>query len=258
VPKRRFPYAFLLRQMTWMEFKIRDQGTLLGFLWTLLYPILMFIVLYALFIRWMGKFVDQYAAYLLIGLVVWNFFHKATSSALMSFHRRRTLAQNFKFPKEIILFSAIGAVLISFLMELLVLLCFLIPLGVYPKLAWLLLPVPLAVLLLFTTAFSMFLPVLAVEYQDMERIWEVLSLALFYLTPIFYPLDIIGEGRRGLLNLNPVTQIMTAVRGCLIDGSLPNPGGLAAVAAAAVILFAAGWMLLRYLEFHIVDKIMEP
>ena len=250
-------YLYLLSEMAWAEFKIRDQGTFFGFLWTLLYPALMLVVLYMLFVKWMGRFVDQYAAYLLIGLLFWNFFQKSTSYALTSLSRRHSLITNFKFPREIIIFSSLASILYAFLLEICVLCVFLLFLGIYPKPAWLMLPPLIVVTLLLTAGVSLFLSLLATEYQDLERIWDVCSMALFYLTPIFYPLSIISERHQPWLLFNPITQILIAVRGCLIDGRLPNAASLAAVTLASGATFAAGIFLLRRYEYHVIDRIME-
>jgi len=248
----------LLRELTWVEFKLREQGTVLGFIWTLLSPLLMFIVLYFLFVRWLGKFVDQYAAYLLIGLVLWNFFQRTTSMALTSFSRRRSLIKNYKFPREIILFSTIGSTLIPFVVELALLLVFILAFQVPPKLTWLFLPAVVAVQLLFVTGVSFFLPLIAAEYRDIERIWELLTMALFYVTPIFYPLSIISEGKRTILLFNPITQILIAARGCLIDGTIQWWPAFGVPLLEGLLLCSVGFYLMRRFEFHIVDRMMEP
>ncbi|MDD5628085.1 MAG: ABC transporter permease [Elusimicrobia bacterium] len=248
----------LLRELTWVEFKLREQGTVLGFLWTLLYPLLMFIVLYLLFVRWLGKFVDMYAAYLLIGIVLWNFFQRTTCLALTSFSRRRSLIKNYKFPREIILFSTIGSTLIPFVVELVLLLGFVLAFRVEPKLTWLFLPAVIAVQIVFVTGVSFFLPLIAAEYRDIERIWEVLTMALFYVTPVFYPLSIISEGKRTLLLYNPITQILIAARGCLIDGTIPLWPSFAVPLLEGLLLCAAGYYLMRRYEYHLVDRMMEP
>jgi ABC-type polysaccharide/polyol phosphate export permease len=202
--------------------------------------------------------VDQYAAYLLIGLVLWNFFQRATSMALTSFTRRRALIKNFKFPREIILFSTIGSALIPFVVEMALLLVFILIFQVPPRLTWLFLPVVLAVQLLFVTGVSFFLPIIAAEYRDMERIWEVLTMALFYVTPVFYPLSIISAGKRTILLYNPITQILIAARGCLIDGQILFWPAFAVPFLEGLLLCAVGFYLMRRFEYHIVDRMMEP
>ncbi|MEK7233000.1 MAG: ABC transporter permease [Elusimicrobiota bacterium] len=251
-----FPYWNLLWEMTRGEILMRDQGTVLGFLWTLLHPILMFIVLYGLFSKWMGKFVDQYVAYLLIGLVLWNFFQKATVYALGSLRRARGTILNYRFPREIAVFSSLGAVCWSSLLEIIVLMLALVLLGQAPHWTWLLLPGLLALELLLATAVGLFLAVWGAEYRDVERIWDVLTSALFYLTPVFYPLDILSPDKRAILHLNPMTHIIQAFRDCAVSGRAPKPASMLILLIGGLILAAAGLSLLRHREFEIADKLL--
>lgn len=251
-----FPYGELLWEMTRGEVLIRDQGTMLGFLWTLLHPALMFAVLYGLFAKWVGKFVDEYVVYLLTGLVLWNFFQKATTAALGSLRRARGSVLNYRFPREIVVFSAVGAVLWSSLLEMAVLLATVIALGQEPNSAWLLLPFIFALEGALATGVGLFLAVWSVDYQDLERVWEVLSSALFYLTPIFYPLSIMGPDKQLLLRLNPLTQLMGAFRSCVIDGLPPDAAPTAAVAVFSVGMLLAGRWLLRRREQELADKLL--
>lgn len=253
---RRFPYWPLLREMTRSEILLRDQGSLLGFLWTLLHPALMFAVLYALFSKWVGKYVEQYVAYLLVGIVLWNFFQKATTYALGSFKRNRGTLMNYRFPREIVVLSSVGAVVWSSLMEAAVLLAALLLLGQPPRWSWLLLPAVFALELALATGAALFLAVLAAEYQDVERIWDVLCSAFFYLTPVFYPLSILSPAKRRLMELNPLAQILAASRACVIGSTAPSAPEVAAVAAGGALLVAAGLAVLRRREFKIMDKLL--
>ena len=255
--KPRFPYRRLLLELVLAEMKLRDQGTALGFLWTLLHPVLMFTVLYMLFIKWVGKFVDQYAVYLLVGIVLWSFFQRATSVAVVSFNRQRLLIMNYRFPREIVVLSPVLAVFWSTLLEFAVLLpCLWLILGVAPRWAWCFLPVLLLVLLALTAGFSLFLAVLGAEYQDMDRIWAVLSSAMFYLTPIFYPMSIIAEGRQKLLLLSPLTQLLIDARACLMQGQAPRLEVLAGLAVLAALSVVAGLGLVRSYQYRLVDRLM--
>ncbi len=252
---RPFPYGHLLYELTRTEVLMRDQGTVLGFLWTLLHPALMFAVLYALFVKWMGKFVDTYAVYLLVGLVLWNFFQKSTTYALGSFRRFRAPVLNYRFPREIVVFASVGAVLWSSAMEFCVLVPVLLALGQPLRWTWLLLPGVFALELLLATALGLFLAVCAVEFEDLERIWDVLTSALFYLTPVFYPLSILSPRYQELMRLNPLMQILQMFRDCVIAGQPPDAGIFLALFALGALGLVAGLALLRRLEFRLADKL---
>jgi ABC-type polysaccharide/polyol phosphate export permease len=251
-----FPYAQLLWEMTYAEVRLRDQGSLLGFAWTLLHPALMFAVLYELFIHWLGRYVPGYAAYLLMGLVLWNFFARATSYAMTSLRRYKSLLRNYRFPREILVLASVAAVLWSTLLELCVLFPLVVLLGHPPTWRWLILPPLVALLTLLVSGLSLFLAILTVEYQDMERIWEIVTTALFYLTPVFYPLYLIEQGKRDLLLLNPLTQVMIAFRAVVMTGQLPSARMLGVLSALGALSCAAGLWALRRLEFQLADKLM--
>jgi ABC-type polysaccharide/polyol phosphate export permease len=251
-------YWNLLWELTRTDFKLRDQGTVLGFLWTLLHPALMFVVLYLLFTKWVGKFVDNYAAYLIIGIVQWQFFEKATSFSLSSLRRKAMLARNFKFPKEIIVLSSVGCVFWSYLLELAVLLLFLFCLGIRPSLCWLALPCAVCGNLLLTLGASLSLSLLAVLYEDIERIWSILTLIGFYMTPIFYPLSILTPGRQELLKLNPMLHVIDAFRFSLIGAPIDVHSGFLYAMLLGAGLSVGALILFRRDPPWIIDRIVEP
>jgi ABC-type polysaccharide/polyol phosphate export permease len=248
-------YWFLLWELTRTEFKLRDQGTVLGFLWTLLHPILMFTVLYLLFISWFDRFVEQYAAYLIVGLVQWQFFEKATALALTSLRRKDGLIRNFKFPLELIVFSSVGSVLVSYLLETAVLLGFLLCLGLRPAAGWVLLPAVVLAHLAFTLGVSLILALCAVEFQDLDRIWGVLTTAGFYVTPVFYPMRLISERYGRVMALNPLLHILGAFRACLVPGQPLRADGLLWVVPLSVVLCAAGVAAFRRGSYWIADRV---
>ena len=244
-------YWFLVWELTRTEFKLRDQGTLLGFLWTLLHPALIFLVLYSLFIKWLGRQTDQYAEYLLIGLVQWQFFEKSTTLGLTSLRRKASLIRNYDFAREIVVLAAVGSVFLSYLLEMLVMLLILLAVGLPLGASWLLLPALMAALLLFALGTSLILALASVEFSDLERIWTILTTAGFYVTPIFYSLQIIDPKLQAVMRLNPLVPLLQGARGCLLPG-VPIPwmelaavvvlGGAATAAAVAIFHRGSGWI----------------
>ncbi|MFC1679800.1 ABC transporter permease [Elusimicrobiota bacterium] len=252
------PYLHLLWELTRTEFQLRDQGTVLGFLWTLLHPALMFTVLYFLFTRWMGRFVDNYAPYLLIGIVQYQFFDKTTCYSLASLRRKGNLVRNFKFPKEIIVLSTVGSNLWSYLLEMAILLVFLLFVGFRPTTAWLLLPLAVLNLVIFTLGVSLLLSLIATEYQDLERVWGIVTTAGFYLTPVFYPLSILAENRQALLRLNPMTHHLDSIRACLMPGAEIHPVGPPVILVAGIFMCLAALKAFYLYDSRITDRLLEP
>ena len=241
-------YLNILRELTVSEFKLRDQSSLLGFFWTLLHPLLLFTVLYFLFTKWMGAFIEHYPLYLIIGIVQWTFFASSTTYALSSLVRRADLVKNLKFPYEIIVISSIFTALISHVFELIVLLVFIAAMGIMPGWLYLLLPLIVLIELMLIIAVSLPLAKLCVYYRDIEHIWSIFTTAGFFLTPIFYSLSIISPERRQLLLLNPVTHIINATRDCLIYHRMPDTWALFAIFCGSAVLAGAGYLLFKHGE----------
>ncbi|MFA6316130.1 MAG: ABC transporter permease [Elusimicrobiota bacterium] len=248
-------YADLFWMLTRTEFRLRDQGTLGGFLWTLLHPLFMFLILYAVFTRMMGSKVENYAAYLLIGVVQWNFFAAATSGGLTSLRRKAGLISHFRFPRVLIVLSSVVAILLSHLLEWLVLLVGLLALGLRPGAGWLLLPGIIVVEAALAAGLSCLLSVAAVHLRDLERAWGIALFGLFFLTPVFYAGDLLGAGGRLMLYANPVAAVIEATRGLLIG---PPPTSLAVLAPAAAVsltLLAGGVLAFPRLSRGIVERL---
>jgi lipopolysaccharide transport system permease protein len=246
-------YFGRLWQLTLCEYKLREQSTLLGFLWTLLQPLLLFSVLYGLFTRWMIPRTQDYAAYLLIGIVQYGFFSGGSSIGLTSLARRSGLLINFTIPRELVVLSTVASVAISYLLELALVLVFVAVGGVRPHAAWLLLPVLVALHLALVVGVSLWVSVVAARFPDWERIWSILMTAGFFLTPIFYTLDSVSPRRRAVLRLNPMTHIIELTRGVLLRGEAPSVWTLAAIAAGVTALCAAGWAFFKRHESDLAD-----
>lgn len=248
-------YWNLLWEMTRCEFKLRDQGTFLGFLWTLISPAVMFLVLHELFTKWMGRFVENYAFYLLIGLLQWGFFANATSNALTSLQRKAGMIQNFKFPREVVIFSSVGVILWSHLLEILVMVALVFFFAKTLAWTWLYLPILVGIEALWVLAVSFFLARFAVEYRDIERAWGILMHAGFFLVPVFYPLQIIAEGKRFWLLLNPIVHIMDGMRACLLRSQVPPLWIVLALIFGGLFLTHLGLRWFRSREGTIVDHL---
>jgi ABC-type polysaccharide/polyol phosphate export permease len=250
-------YWSLVWELTRTEFKLRDQGTLLGFFWTLLHPALMFAVLYAVFVRWLGRGVDFYGAYLLIGLVQWQFFEKATSVGFASLRQKALLIKNFNFAREITVIAGVGSVFLSYVLELAVLLLFLRASGIPLALPWLMLPLQVASLLILTLATALVLALMSVEFQDMERSWSVLTTAGFYLTPVFYPMSVISPAYRSYMELNPMLHVVAGFRACLLPRAESYGVPLVITAVFAVAGLAAVSIFQTRARL-ISDRIISP
>lgn len=200
------------------DLKLKYQGSFLGYLWTLLRPLALFAILYVVFARFvrLGTGIPYYAIYLLLGIVLWGLFSELTAQGLPSVVVRAPLLRRVNFPRYVIVLSVGASVLISFLLNMLVLVLFMILMRVPPRLEMLWI-IPLFIeLVAISLSVALFLSALYVRLQDLTYIWEVFLQAAFYATPIIYPLSLVPKQWASVLVLNPVAQIMQDARHVLV------------------------------------------
>jgi ABC-2 type transport system permease protein len=226
------------------KFKVTYLGTVLGYLWTLVRPLLLFAVLLFVFtqIFKLGGKVDNYPVLLLFGVVLFTFFQEATQKAVTSVVDEEGVVRKTQFPRLTIPLASVLAAVFNLGVNLVAVFIFILAYGVGPYWTWLLLPVLLLPLLVITAAVSAILSALYVRYRDMAIIWSVLATALFYATPVLYPLEIVPEQFRWLILLNPLTPIFLAAREWIIDPAAPGvidaAGGVPELLPAAALFLA--------------------
>lgn len=211
----------ILREMISSDFKVRYQGSTLGYLWSLLRPLLMFAVLYFVFVYIfkLNKGVEHYPVYLLFGIVLWNFFLETTMIGMSSVVSRGDLIRKISIPRYLVVVSSSISAVINLGLNLLVVITFAIFNGVHPTASWLLALPLLVELFIFSTAVAFLLAALYVKFRDITYIWEVATQAGFYGTPILYSLTLVPERYQGLLLLNPLAQIIQDAREVVITST---------------------------------------
>lgn len=204
----------LLKELTKTDFKLRYQGSVLGYMWALLRPLMMFAILYLVFsklLKW-GDQIDHYPVYLLIGTTMWSFFTECTQQGIHAIVQRGDLIRKICFPKYIVVVSATLTAVINMLINLGVILIFALINGVTPSWTWLLVPFVLFELYALSLGIAFLLGAINVKYRDITSIWEVSIQALFYAVPIIYPLTMVPEIAAKLLLLNPIAQAIQDIR----------------------------------------------
>lgn len=205
----------LLSELVRTDFKLRYQGSALGYAWSLLKPLLMFAILYVVFVKFLkiGGDIPHFPIYLLLGIVLWGFFTEMTTQSLGSIVGRGDLIRKIRIPRWMIVFSSSISALINLSLNLLVVGVFLVfnQVDISPSILWL--PLILLEIYLFALGVSLFLAAAFVKFRDIGYIWEVVTQAGFYLTPILYPLSLItNESLQKLLLMNPMAQAIQDAR----------------------------------------------
>ena len=211
----------LLHELVVTDFKLRYQGSTLGYLWSVIKPIFLFAILYVVFGIFMrgNQGIDHYPVYLLLGIVLWSFFAEATSQGLQSIVARGDLIRKINFPKYIIIISGTISALINLAINLVVVAVFMLINGV--TFSWsALMVVPLVIeLYVFALGIASLLSAMNVKYRDVGYLWEIFLQAAFYATPILYALQMVQSIKPSiaqLLLLNPAAQIIQDARYFLV------------------------------------------
>jgi ABC-2 type transport system permease protein len=205
----------LLSELVRTDFKLRYQGSVLGYAWSLLRPLLLFVILYIVFVKFLkfGGDVPHFPIYLLLGIVLWNFFNEMTVQSLGSVVGRGDLIRKIRIPRWIIVLSSSLSALINLALNMVVVVAFMVinHVDITSNIFWL--PLSLLEIYLFALGLSLFLSAAFVKYRDVSYIWEVVLQAGFYLTPILYSLALIpNELFRKLIMLNPMAQAIQDAR----------------------------------------------
>ncbi len=215
----------LLAELVRTDFKLRYQGSVLGYTWSLLKPLLLFVTLYIVFVKFLkiGGGIPHYPIYLLFGIVLWTFFAEITGQGIMSVVGRGDLIRKIRIPRWIIVLSSSISALINLGLNMLIVIVFLFinRVDLLATSLWL----PLILLQIFVLGFgiALFLSALYVKYRDITHIWEVFMQAMFYITPILYPLTMIkNELFHKLLLLNPMAQAIQDARYVLVTHDPQN------------------------------------
>lgn len=217
--KRRYAYSWiLLKQLVQIDFKLRYQGSFLGYLWSLLRPLAIFVILYIVFVKFLkvGQSIPHFPVYLLLGIVLWNFFVEITSGSVGSIVGRGDLLRKINFPKYVIVLAGSFSALINLGINLLVVGMFMILSGVDVSNEAFLAPLLIIELFVFSIGIAFFLSAAFVKFRDIGYIWEVIIQAAFYATPILYPLNIIPVRAAKILILNPAAQVIQDARYLLV------------------------------------------
>jgi ABC-2 type transport system permease protein len=238
------------------EFRKTFFGTALGYVWSLIRPLMLFAVLYVVFTK-IIKFgeVPHYTVLLLFNVVLFGYFQEASGGAVGSVLAQEGIVRKTQFPRLVIPLSPGLVALFTLGLNMVAVLVFILASGITPMWTWLLFPVVLAPLLILTAGLSMLLSALNVRFRDVGIIWVVVAQALFYASPVIYPIDTpaIPETLRNLLLVNPLTPILEQGRHWIIDPNAPGAvaaaGGwvhmLPAIAVFVAVCVAGVWVFKR-------------
>lgn len=247
-----YKYRELIWALALKEIKVRYKRSVLGFLWALLNPALMMVVLTLVFSTIMRFNVPHYAIFLLSVLLPWTFFSQSLSYAVDSIVGNAELIKKVAVPKLVFPMAAVVSNVINLLLSLIPL-AILVPLLRHPFYwTWVFLPVPMLALIIFTMGITFFFATANVYYRDVAHIVQIILSAWFYLTPIIYSVDMLPAKYHWIFKLNPIIYVVNGFRLSVYYGMLPTLKSVAASFACAFVALFIGFTVFRKYQDNFV------
>lgn len=247
-------YRELLKNLVIKDLKVKYRNSFLGFLWSLLNPLMM-IVVYSVALKYILRVqIENFPLFLVVGILPWNLFSGTAIASTEAIIGNANLIKKISFPREILPVSTVLFHAAQFLLALLVFFPALVFLGAPWTPAIAAYPLVLLLQLVFTLGAALFLSAITVSYRDVKYLTEVALMILFWMTPVIYHLEMVPERVRWLFELNPMTSYITAYHDMLYWGRWPSAqmlllGGLWAVLALGV----GSWVFRRRQLFFAED-----
>jgi ABC-type polysaccharide/polyol phosphate export permease len=238
-------YRELIQNLVVRDLKVRYKNSAFGFVWSLLNPLFLMVVLTVVFSLAFEqqRLVDNYAAFLLVGLIPWNFTNTSLTRAVNSVLENSRLVNKVFFPREVIPISVVLANFVHFVLAIPVLVIILMFLGVMPTLHILLLPPLMLIHLELVLGLALFISCVNVFYRDMGVALDVLLQAWFFATPIIYPHWILPLWLQKPVMANPLAAIITAYREVLITGAFPDRNFTLGALVSSTLIFVIGYVV---------------
>lgn len=246
--KARYRYsAILLRELVVSDFKLRYQNSVLGYFWSLLRPFSLFVILYLVFVKVLGTGGDipNFGVYLLVGIIVWNYFSEVTNSSVNAVVGKGDLLRKVNFPRYVIVLSGSFSALINLFFNFVIVAIFMFVANTEVSSAIVFLPLLIIELFVFSLALGFLLSALYVRYRDVSFIWEVAMQGAFFATPIMYAFSLVSERSpvaAKFLISNPIAQLMQDMRYMLVTPKSETLAGtfntgIAYLIPALIVLF---------------------
>lgn len=238
------------------ELRKRYRNSVLGFLWSVLEPLLLLSILVLVFSSlYRNVSIPHYTLYILLSLILWQFFVRGTTMGLNSILSKGKMVSKMYFPREILPLSSCITSLIMTIFELGIFSGFLIAFQFVPPTTVAFLPLLLFLEFVLIVGVSLGLSVLNVYYRDVQHIWGVVAYAGFFLTPIFYTLDKLPPQAKSIILLNPMAQIIAAAHNVTLYNITPTIASLTYTAFLVFVTLIVGFLIFRRLEPRVAEEI---
>lgn len=243
---------FILKTLVSKDFKLKYRRSFLGVLWSVLNPLLMMVVMSAVF-SYMFRFsIPNYPLYLILGQILFTLMSDATGAAMSSIIDAAGLIKKIRVEKMLFPLEKACFSMVNFLFSAIAAVIVMIYFQIFPTINILFLPVLLICVLLFSIGLGLILASLAVFFRDTIHLWGVILTAWTYATPIFYPLDLLPPGLITAMEFNPMYQYITYFRDIMMNGITPSLEQNLICIGMAVLTFIVGFIVFRKTEHKFI------
>ncbi|MEM4297362.1 MAG: ABC transporter permease [Nitrososphaerota archaeon] len=236
-------YRDLIRQMVARDIKVRYKRSVLGIAWTMFNPLLMMVVLTLVFSHLFRWDLPNYPIYLLSGTLLWNFFAQTTTLGMQQLVWGGSLLHRIYMPRTVFAVSSVGTGLVNLALALIPLSFIMLLTGAPFRPALVFLPIAVLQAALFTLGITLLLSSFAAVFPDIIEMYQVLLMAWYFLTPVFYPVKVLPESYIFWFKINPLHHLIAAFRGPIYWGTIPSLESISVTSLMALVVLAAGWLI---------------
>ncbi len=250
-------YRDLVLVLLAKELKVRYKNTFLGYAWSVLHPLAFALVFFVLFKIVIRIEVKNYTLFLICGLFPWQWFQNSVNASAFFFLGNSSLVKKVKFPRELLVVTGVMNDLLHFMLSIPVIVIFMIFYGKTPSVSWLWEIPPLVIVqFLITYGTSLLVATFNLFFRDLERLTMILTTLWFYVTPVLFPVDMIPEGLKWMVYVNPMGTLIVAWRAVFLGEALPVPlGGVVILVVLAALIYFLGHKAYKSLEWRFAELV---
>lgn len=241
-------YMPLMKELVSRDLKVKYRRSFLGYVWSLLNPLLMMLVMTLVFSNVFRVEVENFPMYLICGQTLFNFFNESTTMSMRAILDNGSLLRKVYIPKFIFPLSRVLSSFVTLLFSLIAIVFVMIVTGTAFTWTALLFPVPMITLFVFCCGMGLVLAAMSVYFRDITHLYSVLTLAWMYATPIFYPLDGVSPAIQRIIKLNPLYHYVNLFRNLVIYGNIPGPNTWVACFASCLFMLLLGGYIFHKLQ----------
>lgn len=251
-----YEYRQMIFSLVRKDLRGRYKGSVLGFFWTFLNPLLQLVVYTAVFSYVLRVNIDKYYLYLFVGLIPWMFFSSSMTGGAASILAQKDLIKKIYFPREVIPISYVTSCFVNMLLTFLVIFAVVLISGVgLNPLALLCLPIVMVVEYIMALGIAMLTSAVTVYFRDLEHILGIVSMAWMYMTPIMYTKEMVPDKLLPLFNINPMTHVIECYRSILYEAAIPNLKTLISAMVLGILFLFLGHVVFSKLQKHFAEEL---